>query len=269
MEMRVTAPAKVNWHLQVGEKRADGFHEIVSLFQKINLCDVLYISYKEASSFSFSLFGLESVCDKGKSTLDKAAALWHEATGINAEVSVTIEKNIPDKSGLGGGSSDAASLLVSLERLAGFPSSPLSLLRIAAETGSDVPFFIAGCDAAIVTGRGEFVMPVEARHDLCGYLLIPEGKKVSTKEAYDAIDSRASFSGFLHESDILSIYNKPVCEWNFENDFTAVNSAPCIGDCKKTLLLTGSGSCWLVVSDSVFDKKELDSFQGRVIDFKS
>jgi len=271
MELRVTAPAKVNWHLQVGEKRQDGFHEIVSLFQKISLCDELNVSYEEASSFSFSVSGLEDYCEQGKSTLDKAALLWHRKTGLCAKVHADIKKNIPSQSGLGGGSSDAASFLMALERLAGYPLSPLSLLDISAKVGSDVPFFIACCDAALVTGRGEFVCPVEARHDLSGYLLFPKAYKVSTAKAYEEIDKRCSFDGFLHESDIINMYNRKVAEWNFENDFVCVNPRPsvCLGK-EKQLLLTGSGSCWVMVTDSkTFCESELHDFDGTFIRYET
>lgn len=268
MEMKVLAPAKVNWHLEVGEKRTDGFHEISSVFQKISLSDELFISFEEAKDFSFELSGLEGFCEKGKSTLDKAAGLWHDNTGINACVKVRIVKNIPSQSGLGGGSSDAASFLLALEHLAGFPSSPMTLIRTAAEVGSDVPFFISGCDAALVTGRGEFVCPIEARHDLSGLLLFPKAQKVSTKEAYAKIDERGSFNGFTYESDILSCYRKNVADWSFDNDFKAVNKRPQISvpqNCQ--LLLTGSGSCWVVVSDSGFTNDFVSSFDGTVIAF--
>ena len=92
--MELRAPAKVNWHLAVGRRRPDGYHPIASIFQTCSLCDILEVSISDGP-FRADVTGLEHLCPKGKSTLDKAARLWHEETGFDRSICVKVTKNIP------------------------------------------------------------------------------------------------------------------------------------------------------------------------------
>lgn len=247
--MEVKAPAKVNWHLAVGGRRSDGYHPILSVFQTCSLCDVLDIEIGQGP-FSVHVDGLEGLCAQGSSTLDKAARLWHETTGFDRSVNVKVTKNIPSQAGLGGGSSDAASLLLYLNSISESPMDRVSLMALGAKVGCDVPFFISEAEAAVVTGLGEIVRPISARKDLRGFIISTEGEKVSTREAYEALDGREVIPKFEDEAELERIYNLPVSQWDFRNDFDLVNRKPEIDILpSEKLLLTGSGSCYVLLTE--------------------
>ncbi len=249
--MELKAPAKVNWHLAVGRRRPDGYHPIASIFQTCSLHDIIEIEIGEGP-FSVEVTGLENLCPKGRSTLDKAANLWHEMMGFDQEIRIRVKKNIPSQAGLGGGSSDAATLLRYLNSLEKHPLDTEQLINIGMKVGCDVPFFLTGCRAALVTGLGEIVRPIEPRTDLEGFILIPEGEKTSTKEAYDALDGRPVIPELDDLDELERIYRLPVKDWSFRNDFDLVNSKPEIELREgERLLLTGSGSCHVLISDRV------------------
>ncbi len=247
--MELRAPSKVNWHLAVGRRRPDGYHPIASIFQTCSLCDVIDVTVLEGP-FSVEVEGLEDLCRKGSSTLDKAALLWHEETGFDKTLRIRVDKRIPSQAGLGGGSSDAASLLLYLNSISETPMETANLMRLGARVGCDVPFFICGCRAAVGSGLGEIVRPIRAREDLRGFIIVTEGQKTSTREAYEALDGRL----FIPELDDLDSleqeYYLPVSEWSFRNDFDLVNSIPELElEEGERLLLTGSGSCHVLLSD--------------------
>lgn len=241
--------AKVNWHLAVGARRPDGYHPIASVFQKASLHDDVTVTIEGSSSFTL-VSGLEGCVSAGSSTVDKAISLWREATMSKANVFVDVHKRIPVQSGLGGGSSNAATVLLALNSLADSRLSFGVLCEIGLNVGCDVPFFLQGCDAACVYGVGETVIPIEARHDLKGFLLVPNGEKVSTAKAYAAMDERSSFPALEPFNVLFGEYRKPFCSWNFRNDFELVNRRPNIpiSDGER-LSLTGSGSCWILLSN--------------------
>ncbi len=247
--MELKAFAKVNWHLAVGGRRPDGYHPIASIFQRCSLYDTLDVEIGDGP-FSVEVTGLEGLCPKGKSTLDKAAKLWHERMRFDRSLRIQLEKRIPSQAGLGGGSSDAATLLVYLNSLESSPLDVESLMELGMKVGCDVPFFLRGCRAALVSGLGEVVCPIEPRTDLKGFIIISEGDKTSTKEAYDALDGRSIIPELDGLSELERIYRLPVGEWTFRNDFDLVNIRPDLELLEgEKLLLTGSGSCHALVSN--------------------
>ena len=246
--MELKAYAKVNWHLAVGPRRQDGYHPIVSIFQRCSLYDTIEVTTEEGP-FAIEVTGLEGLCEKGKSTLDKAARVWQEETGFDRKLKVKITKKIPSQAGLGGGSSDAATLLLYLNSLLAQPKTTKELTKIAMKVGCDVPFFVSGCRAAIVSGLGEIVVPIEARTDLEGFIISEKGEKVSTKEAYEKLDTRSVIPAFEDPNLLERIYRKPVSQWTFRNDFDMVNRKPDIKTEEgEVLLLTGSGSCHVLLT---------------------
>ena len=153
--MKRVAPAKINLSLRIRGKRADGFHEIESLFAPLTLADIL--SFEDAPAFSFT-------CDDPTLPGDdtnlavRAARRFSERTGRSLTVRIHLEKRIPHGAGLGGGSSDAAAVLRALNDRSGNPLALPELNEIAGELGSDVPFFLQD-SAARCRGRGEIVEP--------------------------------------------------------------------------------------------------------------
>ena len=243
------APAKVNWHLAVGSRRPDGYHPISSIFQTCSLHDVIKVE-TGPGPFRVDVTGLGPLCAKGCSTLDKAAVLWHGATGFDLSLTVHVEKHIPSQAGLGGGSSDAATLLLYLNSISPSPLDKASLMALGAKVGCDVPFFISQCRAAYVTGLGEMVEEIKAREDLRGFIIVPEGDKVSTGKAYAALDGRQVIPEPEKKQELLEIYQRPVSRWSFRNDFDLVNRVPEITlEEGEKLLLTGSGSCHVLLTE--------------------
>jgi len=178
--MKFTAPAKINLSLEVRGKRGDGFHEIESLMVPVSLADTLDIESGGE--------GIEFTCSDASLPLDgtnlvvRAAKLFFERQKIPASVRIHLEKMIPHGAGLGGGSSDAATTLIAHDRIFKTKLDTAVLSEMAAELGSDVPFFVYQ-SAAVCRGRGEIVTPVEFPHRL-PLLLIKPSFGVPTPWAY-------------------------------------------------------------------------------------
>lgn len=152
--LTVYAPAKINLVLEVLGKYNDSYHQIKSIVQTINLCDILNFELDREVSFECSESSLES-----DNLVMKAARLFQEVTNCRKGVQIKLDKNIPFGVGLGGGSSDAASTLLALNTLweMNFPRSQLA--HLASEVSSDASLFIYG-GTVLVEGRGEKVTPL-------------------------------------------------------------------------------------------------------------
>ncbi len=153
--LTVLAPAKLNLTLEVLGKRPDGFHEIRSVMQTINLCVRRSFQLAEYSEFECDLSGWKAK----ESLVSRTVGLLRETTGCAKGAAVTVIKRIPLMSGLGGDSSDAVAVLQGLNRLWELGLSPEELLRLAGQLGSDVSFFLYG-GTALAEGRGEIVSPL-------------------------------------------------------------------------------------------------------------
>jgi 4-diphosphocytidyl-2-C-methyl-D-erythritol kinase len=262
--VRIQAAAKVNLHLRVYDRRADGFHGILSIFQAVSLSDTLVIRSLKASA-SIEIDGVFD-CPARATTIYKAAQAYLEASGIKAGLSISVEKRIPAGGGLGGGSSDAAATLLGLDALLGGKIGPTELERLGAGIGSDVPFFL-GAAAALVTGRGEIVEPIEAREDFRMVLAFP-GFPVSTAWAYGLLD-RSRVPGASEadpgEAELREAYRGDIGLWPFANSFEALvgEAHPRILEAKASMeaegalfsAMSGSGSSVFGVFDKGADRE--------------
>jgi 4-diphosphocytidyl-2-C-methyl-D-erythritol kinase len=191
--MQVFAPAKINLSLKVLGRRSDGFHEVETLIVPISLCDEIKIDKGEGKG------GIEFRCDdpsvsNGEQNLVvRAAKAFFSATNLEPLVSIDLKKKIPHGAGLGGGSSDAASTLLTLNQLLETELSREKLAKLATRLGSDVPFFVSG-SAAICRGRGELVTPAQLPEKL-SILLLKPGFSVSTKWAYSRWQDASEIPG--------------------------------------------------------------------------
>jgi 4-diphosphocytidyl-2-C-methyl-D-erythritol kinase len=218
----IAAPAKVNLYLQIGERRPDGYHRLVSLFQMVSLFDHISIRSLKAEN----VYQLEGEFDfpVEENLITRAVRLFRERTGSRHGVRVRVKKRIPVGAGLGGGSSDAAAVIAGLNHLfaAGLDAADLRLL--AAELGSDVSFFLTAA-AALVRGRGEIVEPLPARSDYALVLVYP-GFPVATRQAYRWLDARRAAAGevpLTEPPDLRRIYrHASPGEWDLFNSFTPV-----------------------------------------------
>lgn len=181
--MTIDAPAKVNLTLQVLRRRDDGFHEIETLMAPITLADRLQISLRTDQSIHLKCTDA-SVPSDASNLAHRAAAAFSKHTGLEFGVDIHIEKKIPHGAGLGGGSSDAAAVLVALDRLLATKMPAEELERIAATIGSDIPFFIRS-QPAICRGRGEIIEPFEGLPP-ADILLVKPPFPIPTPWAYQA-----------------------------------------------------------------------------------
>jgi 4-diphosphocytidyl-2-C-methyl-D-erythritol kinase len=181
------APAKINIVLEVLGKRADGYHEIRSLVQAINLCDVLSFELADKTSFECTEPSLQT----SDNLVVQAAELLRKISDYEKGAKIKLEKRIPWGAGLGGGSSDAATTLSALNKLWGLKLTTSDLVELAARLGSDVPLFIHG-GTALIQGRGEKVTPLAASMPCWFVLLLPSLPRISykTKQLYSHLDNR-------------------------------------------------------------------------------
>jgi 4-diphosphocytidyl-2-C-methyl-D-erythritol kinase len=167
--LTIKAPAKINLTLEVLRKRPDGFHDIRSVFQAIDLSDTLYFERGEGVRFQCDSQGWMA----GQSLVSKAAALLQQAVGVKIGAVVKIEKRIPLMSGLGGDSSDAAAVLKGISDLWNLKLPAEKLAEIAAKLGSDAVFFLKG-GTALAAGRGEKITPLPPAGQMWVVLVMPD-----------------------------------------------------------------------------------------------
>ena len=179
--MQLLAPAKINLSLKVVAKRPDGFHEIETLMVPISLADTLDIDRTDAPGIAFTCSDASLPVDDNNLVV-RAAKLFIERTKISSGIRIHLEKRVPHGAGLGGGSSDAATALIGLNELFDAKLKTPELSAMAAELGSDIPFFVYR-SAAMCRGRGELVEPVAFKEKL-PLLLIKPGFGVPTPWAY-------------------------------------------------------------------------------------
>lgn len=209
--MTIDAPAKVNLTLRVLGRREDGFHEIETLMVPITLADRLEINLRADRDICLTCTD-PSVPSDASNLAHKAAVAFAKHTGLKFGVDIHIGKNIPHGAGLGGGSSDAAAVLVALNRLLATNIPPEELERIAATLGSDIPFFIRS-QPAICRGRGEIIEPFEGL-PAGDILLVKPPFPIPTPWAYQAWagseKTAATFQQFHGSIPLMNDLEAPV-----------------------------------------------------------
>ena len=174
--LTIQAPAKLNLTLEVLRKRRDGYHEIRSVLQTINLCDDITFRTSQAVTVKSDM----PEWTPEKSLVMKAVSLLRETTGCSQGAALEISKRIPLVAGLGGDSSDAAAVLSGLNELWGLGLPHDELLRLAAELSSDVAFFLHG-GMALVKGKGERVTPLPSFLHRWVVLVVPDVPRLPGK----------------------------------------------------------------------------------------
>jgi 4-diphosphocytidyl-2-C-methyl-D-erythritol kinase len=252
--------AKINWMLRVLGKRDDGYHEIFTVIQTISLHDT--IAFEEDTSLELTCNNRHIPIGRGNLII-KAAKALRLHTGVNKGARMLLEKRIPSPGGLGGGSSNAAVTLIGLSKLWGIDVSRDDLRAIAADLGSDVPFFLTG-GTAIATGRGETIDPIGDITEE-NMLVVTPRLRVSTRDAYAGLSAaRLTKEGQKRilrvcrlEAGSLDLHQSVL-----KNDFEAnlFSAHPEIRKVKETLLELGAFNAAMSGSGAsvyaVFDKKE-------------
>lgn len=237
------SPAKINPFLRILKKREDGYHELASLFQAIDLVDTLTFQPTQEDQFTCSDPSLLH-----NNLVLKALNLFRQKSGITIPLHIHLEKQIPIEAGLGGGSSNAATTLYALNELSGSPYSDAELAAMGAELGSDVPFFFSS-GTAYCTGRGEIIEDIDLPRT--SYTLCKPAFGSSTPAVYNALklescsnlDPKALLAQFQNGSP------------HFVNDLEPAAFAvyPALESFKKklqkagfhTVLMSGSGSTFI------------------------
>lgn len=215
--------AKLNLGLNIVRKREDGYHDLETIFYPIGLyngtpenpepfCDMLEITPSEQTEFIFS--GRLVDCPLEKNLVYKAWKVFNDKAPDMATYRITLEKHLPDGAGLGGGSADAAFVLLMLNNLEGNPFDDAELADMALKLGADCPFFIYN-KPCFAEGVGEKIMPIEL--DLSGMwvLLVKPEVSISTKEAFAGVNPMCS------ENDLREVVKLDVGKWDglMKNDF--------------------------------------------------
>lgn len=262
-QLSLLAPAKVNLALHVTGKRDDGFHDIDSVMVKLELADVVHVT-AQPDGISLQVIGADDLPEDNSNLAYKAAELYFaELAKIEAfkdtkikGASILLEKHIPIAAGLGGGSSDAAAVLIALDEIVA--CDDIDLLAVAQDLGSDVPFFVVEDVAARAQGRGEVLEPltIPQQH----LLLVNPQLSISAKEAYEALES---FSPSLDEGDYFQNLATSQAQGFNSLELAMVKKYPLVQEVLDSLkaegltqvLMSGSGSTCFAVSQ---DKSQLE-----------
>src|SRR5579871_4385071 len=183
MATLVRSFSKINLGLAIGPVRADGFHGLTTLYQTLDLFDLVTVTARVAACSAISLTTNDSrVPTDGRNTCWKMVERALGRLGVAAEVDIHIEKRLPVQGGMGAGSANAAAALIGLERELGLALPGVERLKLAAEVGSDVPLFLIG-GAVLGLGRGELVVPMPDLPRTWCVVAVPE-VGVSTPAAF-------------------------------------------------------------------------------------
>lgn len=254
-QIRLSSPAKVNLTLDIADKTTSGYHRMQSIMMPIQLHDTIVMRKNNNKGILLRTKGI--VCPQGcENSAYKAAELFYGAAKMRPAVTITLNKRIPLASGLGGGSSNAATVLVGLNELYGSPLSAKKLVQLAKKIGMDTPFFLHPT-LALATHFGEKITPITRKNSaLPRVLLFPQkGKKKSTNLAYGSLDlslcnkqkeSTKRLLNFLKKSP--KIWDK---DWNalLHNDFEQLYLSASTDQKTKKTHLTGAGSMRFMVHE--------------------
>jgi 4-diphosphocytidyl-2-C-methyl-D-erythritol kinase len=204
--MLIKSPAKVNLRLEVLARRPDGYHDIRTVMVPIDLHDLLHITLTENDRIDLSCSRPDLPVD-AKNLVYRAGLVILEALGVRRGFQIRIDKRIPVAAGLGGGSSNAASTLLGLNKLLGGRLTKDQLMKMGTKLGADVPFFVLG-RPAVATGVGEKL------EELAGlprfwFLMVYPGIQVSTRWAYEKLN--------LWLTNPVDHINMPAFSWDISN----------------------------------------------------
>jgi 4-diphosphocytidyl-2-C-methyl-D-erythritol kinase len=245
---RVRALAKINLDLRVIGKRDDGYHELRTVFQTISLADRLELAFTPSRKTAIELRCSIDIADN---LVTRAARLCLDAMKRTGRLEMRLEKRIPMGAGLGGGSSDAAAVLLALPVLAGGFLPTEELLPLATELGSDVPFFLLGGRAAGI-GRGSELYPLPDLPELHGLLLTP-GIHVSTPHAYRSLKRGRLTTELLQnkiDSFLAHVWSRSLAGGSNDFEEAVFRAIPRLASLKRKLIKAGASPAMMSGSGS-------------------
>ena len=233
-----SAPAKVNIRLKVTDRRADGYHELVSIMVPVGLFDHIEIEFIRQRRIMLSCQGF-SVPNNKENLVYRAASAFFSKTGTFQGISIKLTKNIPISAGLGGGSSDAAFILKGLNEMGANPLTPRELADLAVSLGADVPFFLQN-RPCIARGIGEILEPIEKWPKLW-YVIVKPALEVATAWVYGNLKLKLTKEEYQYTVDWLRKGRFDI-RHILENDLETVTGFhfPIIANIKTLLLNEGA-----------------------------
>jgi len=264
--MGIYSYAKINLFLKIGKKLSSGYHNLQSVMQMIELSD--NISIEPINDDKIIVESTNPELASEENLAYKAALLLKKKYKVKHGVKIFIEKNIPLEAGLGGGSSNAATTLLNLNKLWGLKLKEKQLIELASQVGSDVPFFIDE-NAAVVEGIGDKIKRIRKSFSI-NVVLINPGFRVSTRWAYSAFDkqkpkikTKANINNLvkaIERKDIKEIAS------NIHNDFEpiVIKKYKVVNEIKNNLLrndalnalVSGSGPTVFGIFNSIYEARE-------------
>ncbi|MBI2659827.1 4-(cytidine 5'-diphospho)-2-C-methyl-D-erythritol kinase [Candidatus Woesearchaeota archaeon] len=264
--MPIPSYAKVNLYLKIGKRLSSGYHKIQSVMQKVELSDSMTI--EPVSEDRIIIESTNPELSSEENLAYTAASLLKKKFKVKQGVRIFIEKNVPLEAGLGGGSSNAATALMSLNKLWSLKLKEKQLIDLASQIGADVPFFI-GENAALVEGIGDKIKRIKKSFSI-NVMLINPGFRVSTKWAYSAFDKQrpriktnANVNALvkaIEKKDIKEIAN------NLHNDFETIITKKyrIVNEIRNNLLrndalnasVSGSGPTVFGIFNSIYEARE-------------
>jgi 4-diphosphocytidyl-2-C-methyl-D-erythritol kinase len=263
-EVRIPALAKINLRLEVIGKRADGYHELRTIFQTISLQDEIRLRSTRAAAIALKVLGNDSLSNEPfeKNLAYRAVCLLRQELKLADGVAIELRKKIPAGRGLGGGSSDAAAALIGYLRLVKKQLPREGLFELAATLGADVPFFLEG-GRALGIGKGDEVYPLPGISRLSLLLVSPRSIHVPTPDAYRWLNS-AQLNASRRDAPQLTncagdprLYRFCALAWSLQgsplrNDFeeAVFQQHPRLAEIKRDLLQNGASEALLAGSGS-------------------
>ena len=259
VEICVPAYAKVNLFLDITGRLPNGYHTLNTVMQQIRLCDNVAVRVRDGKGIAVSCDDGGIPCD-GRNIAFRAAEAFLEKTGIEADVSINIEKKIPVMAGLGGSSADGAAVLAAMNKLFDEALSSEELERLGAGLGADVPFCIRG-GAAVCKGIGDDMTSVSGLDEKCFLVIVKPDFECDTAEGYRLYDrepvaEKGDFDGFLRALEggaaeaagrLYNVFEGLYRDDRIERLKKRLVDAGALGAC-----LTGSGSAVF----GIFDDRE-------------
>lgn len=258
MEVKVKAPAKINLTLDVLGKRADGYHELSTVMQTVDLYDTVTLTDNDSGKVTVSC-GYEGVpCDDSNICAKAAYRFFDYCKSEVKGVHIDIDKTIPTQAGLAGGSSDGAAVILGLNKLFDKRLNPSELHAIAQRVGADVPFCLEG-GTKLCTGIGDVMKKLPSFQCEAVVICKPDTVSVSTAEAYRLVDSLKPHPPYTDEM-VKALYSRDMfmISSTLFNDFELALGIAEVNEIKKAMLnhkargagMSGSGSAVFAIFTS-------------------
>lgn len=265
------SPAKLNLFLDVFGKRSDGYHDIITIFEKIDLCDTIRLERLPRNEIKITSNDKELPLDESNLAY-KAALILKDTYNVPSGVSIHLEKRIPVAAGLGGGSSNAATVLKGLNKLWNIGLGNDTLSGMGKKLGADVPFFIFNYPFAVGIGRGDEISRIESTLEIWHVIISPP-VKVLTKDVYKETNlnltvHRPDVKIMVHairKNDLAGIKNglhnilEPIVDKKVADISKARNFVGKMGS--NAVHVTGSGPTIFVLAD---DRKEAEGLEKEI-----